>query len=59
MLAGCNEKETVEHLLNCPIYSKQRNEVCGDQDLLKLLNDNPKRVLEFLGRIGRLTAPDL
>ena len=58
-LAGCNTKETVEHLLTCPIYAKQRLEVCGLQDPIALLNDDPVRVLKFLRKIGRLTAPEL
>ena len=51
---GCNVKETVEHLLTCPIYAKQRNEVCGPSNILE-----PAKVLKFLRRIGRLAAPEL
>jgi len=58
-LAGCNTKETVEHLLTCPIYAKQRQDVCGLDSPIVLLNDDPVRVLKFLRKIGRLTAPDL
>ena len=58
-LAGCGEKETVEHLLTCVIYDKQRLEVCGDKDIIKLLNDNPVEVLSYLDKIGRRAIPDL
>ena len=49
----------ISHLLTCPIYDKQRHEVCYGKDIIQLLNDNPARVLKYLGRIGRLTAPEL
>ncbi|MCP4490106.1 MAG: hypothetical protein GY820_22735 [Gammaproteobacteria bacterium] len=56
---GCKEKETVEHLLTCPIYERQRREVFDDEDVLKALNNNPGKVLDFLKRIGRTAAPEL
>ena len=58
-LEGCKEKETVEHLLTCPIYERQRREVFDEDDVLRALNDTPGKVLEFLKRIGRTAAPDL
>ena len=59
-LAGCGAKETVEHLLLCPIYAKQREEICETEDPVKvLLNKNPVKILEFLRRIGRRAAPNL
>ena len=58
-LQGCKEKETVEHLLTCPIYERQRREVFDEDDVLKALNNTPGRVLEFLKRIGRTAAPEL
>ncbi len=58
-LQGCKEKETVEHLLTCPIYERQRREVFDEEDVLKALNNNPGKVLDFLKRIGRTAAPEL
>ena len=59
-LAGCGEKETVEHLLTCPLYGRERQMICGGgADILKLLNEDPAKVLEFLNLIGRSAAPDL
>ena len=48
-LAGCGEKETVEHLLTCPLYGRERQMIRGGgADILKLLNEDPAKVLEFL-----------
>ena len=58
-LEGCKEKETVEHLLTCPIYERQRRMVFDDDDVVKALNDTPGKVLDFLKRIGRTAAPEL
>ena len=38
-LAGCKEKETVEHLLTCVMYDKQRWETLQDKDILTALNE--------------------
>ena len=58
-MAGCREKETIEHLLLCPMYERQRREELEEEDVIKILKNNPERVLVFLRRIGRTAAPDL
>ena len=58
-IMGCNEKETVEHLLTCKVYDKQRWETLQTMDPIEALNDCPDKVLAFLKKIGRLAAPDL
>ena len=57
-LVGCGEKETVEHLLTCPLYGRERHMICrGGSDILKLLNEDPTKVLEFLNLIGVRPLP--
>ena len=51
--------ETVEHLLNCPIYARQRQAVFGHDNITKDLNTKPGKILEFLKKIKRQTAPEL
>ena len=58
-MQGCNEKETVEHLLSCPYYAKERNEVCYSNNIVGLLNNDPDKVLKYLTKIGRLAAPEM
>ena len=58
-MMGCREKETVEHLLTCKVYDQQRWETLQNLDPISALNDCPDKVLAFLKKIGRLTAPDL
>ena len=58
-LQGCDAKETVEHLLSCPVYGRQRLETCGATNILELLNNKPDKIILFLEKIGRLAAPDL
>ena len=65
-MQGCNEKETVEHLLTCPLYAKERNEVCNSNivglptswDSYKCINNDPDKVLKYLTKIGHLAAPE-
>ena len=55
---GCNVKETVKHLFTCPLYSGLRQRVFGDTDVsLKVLNDKPEDVMEYLSMMGRTSAP--
>ena len=58
-LAGCDTMETVDHLLNCPIYAQPRHYVFGHDDVTQDLNQEPKKILKFLKKIDRLTAPKL
>ena len=37
---GCNEKETVEHLLTCKVYDQQRWEALQTMDPIKSLDDS-------------------
>ena len=48
----------MEHLLTCPLYAKERNEVC-DSNIVGLLNNDPDKVLKYLTKIGRLAAPEM
>ena len=57
-MAGCREKETIEHLLLCPMYKRQRREDMDEEDPVKLLSKNPERVLKFLKRIVRPNLED-
>ena len=41
-MAGCQEKETIEHLLLCPMYKRQRREELDEEDPAKLPNKNPE-----------------
>ena len=52
-MMGCKQKETVEHLLTCKMYDRQRWEILENEDILQALNDCPEKVLLFLKRIGR------
>ena len=57
-MAGCGVKETVEHLLTCPMYERQRQESDIEEGkVLQALNDEPEKVLKFLDKIGRRTIP--
>ena len=58
-LAGYDVMETVEHLLNCPMYGRQRQSVFGHDNITKDLNTEPEKILEFLKKIKRMTAPEL
>ncbi len=58
-LAGCKEKETVEHLLCCPMYEGVRRRLFDDENVVELLDKKPELVLKFLTEIGRTAAPDL
>ena len=58
-LKDCGASESVEHLLTCPAYEMIRRDIFLDKDIIEVLNDDPTKVLCYLDRIGRRTAPDL
>ena len=53
-------KESVEQLLTCPMKEAIRRSMTkSDEELLNLLNEDPRKILHYLERVGRRTAPDL
>ena len=53
-------KESVEHLLTCPIKEEIRRSMAEtDEEFLNYLNEDPRKILHYLERAGRRTAPDL
>ena len=53
-------KESVEHLLTCPVKEGVRRTITDEDDnFLSFLNSDPHKILQYLERAGRRTAPDL
>ncbi len=55
----CGEEESVEHLLTCSVKEGIRRAIMDDRNPLEVLNVEPRKILDYLDRTGRRTAPEL